>query len=179
MDCRPGRALNIAHEAVDRHASGAMAHRVAIRWLGRNGSRREITYAQLREATNRFANAFAGLGVGKGHREFVLLGRIPELYIALLGALKHGCVVSPLFSAFGREPIATRMNLGAGRVLVTTFFDILGAVVRYGVGREVRSIRRPARRSARGYAPAPHRASPRRRQRHRPLRRAHARGRRW
>jgi len=115
-----GRGLNIAHEAVDRHANGRSAQRVAICWLGRDGSRRDLTYAQLREATNRFANALAALGVGKGDRVFVLLGRIPELYIAMLGALKRGCVVSPLFSAFGPEPIATRMNLGAGRVLVTT-----------------------------------------------------------
>jgi acetyl-CoA synthetase len=50
----------------------------------------------------------------------VLSGRIPELYIAVLGALKAKCVVSPLFSAFGPEPIATRLTIGNGRVLVTT-----------------------------------------------------------
>jgi acetyl-CoA synthetase len=58
--------------------------------------------------------------VGKGDRLFVLAGRVPELYISVLGALKNGTVVSPLFSAFGPEPVATRINLGAGRVLVTT-----------------------------------------------------------
>jgi acetyl-CoA synthetase len=48
------------------------------------------------------------------------MGRLPELYVAVLGALKARCVVSPLFSAFGPEPIATRVEIGDGRVLVTT-----------------------------------------------------------
>ncbi|HJV60398.1 MAG TPA: acetate--CoA ligase, partial [Albitalea sp.] len=59
-------------------------------------------------------------GVGDGERVFVLLGRVPELYVAVLGALKARCVVTPLFSAFGPEPIATRMEMGDARVLVTT-----------------------------------------------------------
>ena len=50
----------------------------------------------------------------------MLLGRVPELYIAMLGALKARCVASPLFSAFGPEPIATRLEIGDGQVLVTT-----------------------------------------------------------
>jgi acetyl-CoA synthetase len=50
----------------------------------------------------------------------VLLPRIPELYIACLGTLKNGSVFSPLFSAFGPEPIAARIAIGEGKVLVTT-----------------------------------------------------------
>ena len=115
-----GRGLNIAHEAVDRHGTGSLAGKVALRWLGKDGSEAAITYAELRDATSRFANALAALGVDAGDHVFVLAGRIPALYIALLGALKHRCVVTPLFSAFGPEPIATRMNLGAAKVLVTT-----------------------------------------------------------
>ncbi|HLS57057.1 MAG TPA: acetate--CoA ligase [Zeimonas sp.] len=115
-----GRGLNIAHETVDRHAAGPRSSRIALRWLGRNDATQDITYAQLRDATNRFANLLAGLGVGAGDRVFLLCGRIPTLYIALLGALKHRCVVTPLFSAFGPEPIATRIGIGAGKVLVTT-----------------------------------------------------------
>ncbi|HRP74193.1 MAG TPA: acetate--CoA ligase [Rhodocyclaceae bacterium] len=115
-----GRGLNIAHEAVDRHASGPAGQSVAIRWLGRNGERRDISYAQLSELSARFANLLADAGVRRGDAVFLLAGRIPELYVAALGALKHGCVVSPLFSAFGPEPIATRIVKGEGRVLVTT-----------------------------------------------------------
>ncbi len=115
-----GRGLNIAHEAVDRHAKGPRGERVALRWIGRSGARRDFTYGELAAETNRFANLLAGLGIGPGARVFVLLGRVPELYIAVLGALKAKCVVSPLFSAFGPEPIATRLGIGDGQVLVTT-----------------------------------------------------------
>ena len=115
-----GQGLNIAHEAVDRHANGPLADRAALRWLGRTGTRRVLTYRDLRAETNRFANALRQLGIAEGESVFVLAGRIPELYIAVLGALKAKCVVSPLFSAFGPEPLATRIGIGAGRVLVTT-----------------------------------------------------------
>jgi len=115
-----GQGLNIAHEAVDRHAAGPRADRAALRWLGRTGTRRVVTYRDLRAETNRFANALRQLGVSAGESVFVLAGRIPELYIGVLGALKAKCVVSPLFSAFGPEPLATRLGIGAGRVLVTT-----------------------------------------------------------
>ena len=115
-----GSGLNIAHEAVDRHAGGAKSGRLAMRWLGKSGAVRDFTYAQLGEWSNRFANVLAALGVVQGERVFVLAGRIPELYFSVLGALKHRCVLSPLFSAFGPEPIATRMEIGEGAVLVTT-----------------------------------------------------------
>ncbi|WP_292166386.1 acetate--CoA ligase [Mesorhizobium sp.] len=121
LDGLPGeKGYNIAHEAVDRHAAGPKADKVAIRWLGKSGDRREFTYRDLSEATSRFANALINLGVLPGERVFVLMGRLPELYVAVLGALKARCVVSPLFSAFGPEPIATRVEIGDGRVLVTT-----------------------------------------------------------
>jgi acetyl-CoA synthetase len=115
-----GNGYNIAHEAVDRHATGARAGRTAIRWMGKSGDRRDITYRELKAETDRFANALRGLGVKRGEHVFVLMGRLPELYVAVLGALKAGCVVSPLFSAFGPEPIATRIEMGEGHVLVTT-----------------------------------------------------------
>jgi acetyl-CoA synthetase len=112
--------VNIAHEAVDRHARGALRDKVAIRWLGKDGAVRDFSYQQLQALTNQFANVLRGLGVERGQRVFVLAGRIPELYVCVLGALKQGCVVSPLFSAFGPEPIQTRLNIGQASVLVTT-----------------------------------------------------------
>jgi acetyl-CoA synthetase len=115
-----GRGLNIAHEAVDRHAAGARARHVAIRWLGRGGERRDLTYADLGDLTSRFANALHGLGVGAGDRVYALLGRVPALYVAALGTLKHRAIFCPLFSAFGPEPIRTRLAIGDARVLVTT-----------------------------------------------------------
>ena len=115
----PGGGLNIAHEAVDRHAHGALADKVAFRFLSAAGPARDVTFARLASLTNRFANVLRSLGVARGDRLFLLAGRIPELYVALLGALKNGTVVSPLFSAFGPEPIATRPNSGQARGLGT------------------------------------------------------------
>jgi acetyl-CoA synthetase len=120
LDGLPGGGLNIAHEAVDRHALGALAQQTAFRFLRQSGIEQTLSYAELSARSSRFCNVLRTLGVGKGERVFILCGRIPELYVAVLGALKNGCVVSPLFSAFGPEPIQTRVNLGQGSVLVTT-----------------------------------------------------------
>jgi acetyl-CoA synthetase len=116
----PGGGLNIGFEAVDRHAAGALRDHVALRFVARNAPALDLSYGELARQTNRFANVLKGLGVAKGDRLFVLAGRIPELYVAVLGALKNGTVVTPMFSAFGPEPIPTRINLGAGQVLETT-----------------------------------------------------------
>jgi acetyl-CoA synthetase len=120
LDGLPGGGLNIAHEAVDRHVRKGRGDRLALRWLGKDGAVVDLTYGALKDATNRFANVLAGLGVHRGDRVFALLPRVPELYVACLGTLKNGSVFSPLFSAFGPEPIAARVGLGEGKVLVTT-----------------------------------------------------------
>jgi acetyl-CoA synthetase len=116
----PGGGLNMGFEAVDRHAQGALRDHVALRFVARDLPATELTYGELARQTNRFANVLQRLQVGQGDRLFVLTGRLPELYVAVLGALKNGTVVTPLFSAFGPEPIAKRVQLGAGQVLLTT-----------------------------------------------------------
>src|SRR5512133_2900271 len=116
----PGGGLNMGFEAVDRHAAGVLRYHAALRFVSRDAPARELSYAELARQTNRFSNVLQSLGMGMGDRLFLLAGRIPELYVALLGALKNGTVVTPLFSAFGPEPIATRIQLGAGQVLLTT-----------------------------------------------------------
>jgi len=115
-----GRGLNIAHEAVDRHAAGPLADHLALRCLDKRGDPHDFTYAELARETSRFANVLSSIGVGKGDLVGVLAGRIPELYVAALGTLKNRSVFSPLFSAFGPEPIHTRLTLGRAKVLVTT-----------------------------------------------------------
>ena len=116
----PGGGLNIAHEAVDRWVAAGLGERTALRWRGKNGERREFSYADLARLSNRFANGLRRLGIGRGDRIGVLAGRIPELYITALGALKAGAVFCPLFSAFGPEPVRVRLAKSRARVLVTT-----------------------------------------------------------
>ena len=116
----PGGGLNMAHEALDRHLGTPIAEKPALRWLGSRGEVRDIRYAELADLAARFAAVLEGLGVRPGERVFLLLPRLPELYVAVLGALRHRNVVCTLFSAFGPEPILQRMTIGEGAVLVTT-----------------------------------------------------------
>ncbi|HXX02740.1 MAG TPA: acetate--CoA ligase, partial [Xanthobacteraceae bacterium] len=93
---------------------------LALRWIGRDNQIRDFSYAALRAQTNRFANVLAQSGITKGDRVYLLLGRSIELYIAALGTLKNGSVLSPMFSAFGPEPAKARMTIGNAKALVTT-----------------------------------------------------------
>ena len=115
-----GKGLNIAHEAVDRHADGPRGGHVALRWLGSEGATRSITYAELRAESNRFANLIRNLGIASGDTVAVLTGRIPELYMAALGTFKNTSIFCPLFSAFGPEPVYQRLDRGDVKLLLTT-----------------------------------------------------------
>lgn len=112
--------LNIAHEAVDRHCADGRGRHPAIRTIAADGSWSDLTYDDLRAATNRFAGALDMLGIRPGDVVMSLLGRQPEQYVAALGTLKARAVFSPLFSSFGPEPIRERLALSRARVLVTT-----------------------------------------------------------
>lgn len=116
----PGGGLNIAHEALDRQVAAGYGERLAMRFIARDWTRDDYTYAELARLANRFANVLARLGIWPGERVFSLLGRIPELYITLFGALKAGAVCSPLGSTLGPEAVQSRLARGSGRALVTT-----------------------------------------------------------
>jgi len=116
----PGGGFNMGWAAVDRHVAAGNGARTALRWRGRDGAIRTVTYAELAADGNRVADALRRLGVRQGEVVFTLLPRVPALYAVMLGALKAGCVVAPLFAAFGPEPLRRRLVLGQARVLVTT-----------------------------------------------------------
>jgi len=115
-----GKGLNIAHEAVDRHAEGTAGERAAIRCLIPGGGARTISYRALAGLTSRFANLLGRLDIGAGEVVATLLGRVPELYITALGAMKNRSLYCPLYSAFGPEPLRQRLGIGQVRLLVTT-----------------------------------------------------------
>lgn len=120
LDGLPEGKLNIAYEAIDRHVVHGDGDRLALRWIAKDGQRRDFTYADLKRETDRFANVLKTLGVARGDRVFSLLSRVPDLYVAALGTMKYGAVFCPLFSAFGPEPVKARMTIGTARVLVTS-----------------------------------------------------------
>jgi acetyl-CoA synthetase len=115
-----GSGLNIAHEAVDRHAIGARGGREALRFVRADGSILSMSYAELAGQVSRFASVLRRLGLEREDRVFSLLGRVPEQYVAVFGTLKNGNVFCPLYDAFGPEPVRQRLAIGSGRVLVTT-----------------------------------------------------------
>lgn len=120
FDGLPTGGLNIAHEAIDRHANGPLADKNALIWLGENGERRSFTFGDMKKESARFANLLASLGLSKGDRVFTLSTRLPELYIAAMGILKNRSVMCPLFSQFGPEPILQRLTRGDAKALLTT-----------------------------------------------------------
>lgn len=115
-----GKGLNLAYEAVTRHAASSLKNHVALRWIRKDRTHEDFTYESLEKYSSRFANVLVRLGLKKGERVFTLLERVPELYVTALGVLKNTCVFCPLFSVFGPEPVFQRMSRGDGVILVTT-----------------------------------------------------------
>ena len=93
---------NIAYAAVDRHAGGPYAAQTALRFISADAwdgslSSQDLTYAELGRLVRRFTGVLRSLGINKGDRVFTLMGRCPELYVSIFGALRNGSVVCPLF----------------------------------------------------------------------------------
>lgn len=94
LDWLPGGRLNMAHEAIDRHAANPVTRdRTAMIWEGKYGEREDYTFAQMKRQSDRFANVLLSLGIGTGDHVFILLDCVPELYFAFFGILKVGGVV--------------------------------------------------------------------------------------
>ena len=114
--------INICHEALDKHLDGPLRHKVALRYVPSSWSQEhpvftDVTYLELAESSYRFTHVLKKIGMKKSDVLFTLSPRIPELYTVALGSLRGGIVFSPLFSAFGPEPILARMKKGNGRAL--------------------------------------------------------------
>ncbi len=120
LDWFENGGINIAFQVVDRHAKTPLKDKTALYWEGKSGEREEYTFQDLSRLSNRFAGVLKKLGVRKGDRIFTYMDRIPEQYIALLGALKLGGVIGPLFSAFGPDAVKDRLGDCEARVLVTS-----------------------------------------------------------
>jgi acetyl-CoA synthetase len=120
LDGLPGGGLNIAYEALDRHVAKGKGGKAAILWEGKNGEQETFTFADMARMSNRWANVLRNLGVQKGDRVFVFLDRIPELYGAVFGTLKAGCIIGPLFSAFGPDAVRDRLENSEAVVFLTS-----------------------------------------------------------
>ncbi|MBT2691185.1 acetate--CoA ligase [Bacillus sp. ISL-47] len=112
--------MNMAYEAIDRHAESFRKNKIALYY--RDGQRNEkYTFKEMKELSNKAGNALKTYGdVEKGDRVFIFMPRSPELYFAVLGAIKLGAIVGPLFEAFMEGAVRDRLEDSEAKVLITT-----------------------------------------------------------
>jgi len=112
--------VNMAYEAIDRHAQGARKNKIALYY--RDPDRNEkYTFKEMKELSNKAANVLKEAAqVVKGDRVFVFMPRSPECYFTILGAIKLGAIVGPLFEAFMEGAVRDRLEDSEAKVIVTT-----------------------------------------------------------
>ncbi|MDD9955063.1 MAG: acetate--CoA ligase [Anaerolineaceae bacterium] len=115
-----GGKTNIVLNALDRHVDTARRNKLALIWEGEPGDRQTFSYRELWQETNRYANLLKGLGVGKGDRVTIYMGRTPELMITMLACVKLGAVHSVVYGGFSEQALADRIDDAQSRVLITS-----------------------------------------------------------
>ncbi|MEK4383308.1 acetate--CoA ligase [Aeribacillus sp. FSL K6-2848] len=112
--------INAAYEAIDRHADGAKKNKVALYYRDANRDEK-YTFEEMKELSNKAANVLKQhTDLQKGDRVFVFMPRSPELYFVILGAIKLGAIVGPLFEAFMESAVKDRLEDSEAKVIVTT-----------------------------------------------------------
>jgi acetyl-CoA synthetase len=111
-DWYPGGEINIAHNTVDRHAArdSPTRNRVALIWEGEDGEVREVTYHELKRESDKVANYLEAQGVETGDRVGLYMPMVPEVVSILYGCFKVGAIAVPIFSGFGVDATATRLE---------------------------------------------------------------------
>lgn len=112
--------INLAYEAIDRHAKSVRRNKVALYYRDANRDEK-YTFKDMMEQTNKAANVLKQIAdVEKGDRVFVFMPRSPELYFSVLGTIKLGAIVGPLFEAFMESAVRDRLQDSGAKVLITT-----------------------------------------------------------
>jgi acetyl-CoA synthetase len=114
-----GGTTNVVLNALDRWRGTPTWNKPALVWEGEDGARRDLSYAELDREVCRFAGGLRALGLGRGDVIAVYVPNVPEAVIAMLAAAKIGAIVMPLFSGFGADALAARLQLGGAKALVT------------------------------------------------------------
>jgi acetyl-CoA synthetase len=120
-----GGKLNASANCLDRHVAAGRGDQVAIHWeaenadeLGEDG-RKAVTFAELLDSTQRFANVLKGLGVGKGDVVGIYLPMLPETVAAMLACARIGAIHNVVFGGFSAESVKERMDFSDAKLLVT------------------------------------------------------------
>ncbi len=114
-----GGRLNVSANCLDRHVDAGRGDKVAFHWEGEPGDTRTVTYADLLDDVQRFANVLKGLGVAKGDRVAIYMPMIPELPVAMLACARIGAPHSVVFGGFSPDSLVDRINDAECKVLVT------------------------------------------------------------
>ncbi|HZX53169.1 MAG TPA: acetate--CoA ligase [Ilumatobacteraceae bacterium] len=114
-----GGQLNVSYNCLDRHVEAGRGDKVAFYWEGEPGDSRVLTYADLLDEVQRFANALKGLGVERGDRVNIYLPMIPEAAIAMLACARIGAAHSVVFGGFSAQSLSDRINDAEAKVLIT------------------------------------------------------------
>ncbi|HSJ38276.1 MAG TPA: acetate--CoA ligase [Planococcus sp. (in: firmicutes)] len=112
--------VNMAHEAIDRHAESDRKNKVALYYMDQY-RKESYTFYEMKRMTNRAANMLKSHSdLEKGDRLFIFMPRSPELYFTMFGALKMGLIVGPLFEAFMEGAIYDRLDDSDAKAIITT-----------------------------------------------------------
>src|ERR1700722_4080779 len=103
----------------------------------------KLSFAALRERSNRIANALRGLGVRRGDRILVMLGNVVALWECMLASMKLGAVIVPATTLLTRNDLADRFARVRVRHVIASadaagkFADLPGDYTRIAVGNDV------------------------------------------
>lgn len=115
-----GGRCNLAVTCLDRHADDpGTRDATAIVWEGEEGEVRTLTWGELRGLTDRMASGLAARGVQLGDAVGLFLPMVPETVAALLAVAKLGAVFLPIFSGYGADAVAVRLEDAGAVALVT------------------------------------------------------------
>jgi acetyl-CoA synthetase len=114
-----GAKTNIVHNALDRHVRTATRNKAALIFEGEKGDTRVYTYQQLHYEVSKFASILRSMGIQKGDRVTIYMGRIPELMIAMLACAKIGAIHSVVYGGFSTEALHERIEDSQSKLLVT------------------------------------------------------------
>ncbi|MBW6512827.1 MAG: AMP-binding protein [Desulfuromonadaceae bacterium] len=110
---------NIGHICTRQQCDAGRSDRVAMRWIAPALDTTDITFRELEQQTNRFANAISALGLEKGDVLFTFLPKMREQIFAFLGSLKMQLVTGTLFANFGEEALLDRLGDSQAKAIVT------------------------------------------------------------
>jgi len=110
---------NICYNCLDVHQNSARRNKLALIWEGENGEFKSFSYFALHRDVNKFANVLKSLGVHKGDRVTIYMGRVPELAIAMLACARIGAVHSVVYGGFSVEALHERIDDSESKVLIT------------------------------------------------------------